>query len=119
MQKKSSVPTMKDVASEAGVSLGTVSKVVNGLPVGEPYKTNVEKAIRKLDYRVNSYARGPEGKPDRHHRAAGSQSVGSVLFRAGPSYQPGAAEPPVPDVIVHHGFQCRPGAGICRYAPEQ
>lgn len=58
MQKKSSVPTMKDVASEAGVSLGTVSKVVNGLPVGEPYKTNVEKAIRKLDYRVNSYARG-------------------------------------------------------------
>ena len=25
-------PTMKDVAAEAGVALGTVSKVVNGLP---------------------------------------------------------------------------------------
>lgn len=58
MKKKSSVPTMKDAASEAGVSLGTVSKVVNGLPVGEPYKTNVEKAIQKLDYHVNSYAQG-------------------------------------------------------------
>lgn len=28
-------PTMKDVAQEAGVALGTVSKVVNGIPVGE------------------------------------------------------------------------------------
>ncbi len=58
MKKKNAVPTMKDVASEAGVSLGTVSKVVNGLPVGEPYKTNVENAIRKLNYHVNSYAQG-------------------------------------------------------------
>ena len=35
MKKENSVPTMKDVAQEAGVALGTVSKVVNGLPVGE------------------------------------------------------------------------------------
>lgn len=49
---------MKDVASEAGVSLGTVSKVVNGLPVGEIYKSKVEEAIRKLNYHVNSYAQG-------------------------------------------------------------
>lgn len=49
---------MKDVAREAGVALGTVSKVVNGLPVGEPYKIRVEKAIRKLNYQVNSYAQG-------------------------------------------------------------
>ena len=51
-------PTMKDVAQEAGVALGTVSKVVNGIPVGEEYRVRVEKAIKKLGYRVNIYARG-------------------------------------------------------------
>lgn len=49
---------MKDVAREAGVALGTVSKVVNGLPVGDSYKVRVEDAIRKLNYQVNSYAQG-------------------------------------------------------------
>lgn len=49
---------MKDVAMEAGVALGTVSKVVNGLPVGDSYRIRVEDAIRKLDYQVNSYAQG-------------------------------------------------------------
>ena len=58
MKKENSAPTMKDVAREAGVALGTVSKVVNGLPVGETYKSRVEEAIRKLNYQVNSYAQG-------------------------------------------------------------
>lgn len=58
MKTKNSAPTMKDVALEAGVALGTVSKVINGLPVGESYKIRVEEAIRKLDYHVNSYAQG-------------------------------------------------------------
>ncbi|MCM1144511.1 MAG: LacI family DNA-binding transcriptional regulator [Blautia sp.] len=58
MKKENSVPTMKDVAKEAGVALGTVSKVVNGLPVGESYKIRVEEAIKKLNYQVNSYAQG-------------------------------------------------------------
>lgn len=58
MKKENSVPTMKDVAQEAGVALGTVSKVVNGLPVGNSYKTRVEDAIKKLNYQVNSYAQG-------------------------------------------------------------
>ncbi len=49
---------MKDVALEAGVALGTVSKVINGLPVGESYRIRVEDAIKKLDYHVNSYAQG-------------------------------------------------------------
>lgn len=51
-------PTMKDVAQEANVALGTVSKVFNGLPVGDEYKQRVEKAARKLGYQVNVYARG-------------------------------------------------------------
>lgn len=36
----------------------TVSKVVNGLPVGNSYKICVENAIKKLNYQVNSYAQG-------------------------------------------------------------
>ena len=58
MSENKSVPTMKDVAREAGVALGTVSKVVNGIPVGEEYRLRVEAAIEKLNYRVSSYARG-------------------------------------------------------------
>lgn len=56
--KNNDNPTMKDVAREAGVALGTVSKVINGIPVGESYRLRVEDAIEKLGYRVNSYARG-------------------------------------------------------------
>ena len=51
-------PTMKDVAREAGVSLGTVSKVINGIPVGEDYRRRVDAAIERLGYTVNNYARG-------------------------------------------------------------
>lgn len=58
MAENKKAPTMKDVAQEAGVALGTVSKVVNGLPVGEEYRLRVTAAIEKLNYRVSSYARG-------------------------------------------------------------
>lgn len=58
MKKNSSAPTMKDVAREAGVALGTVSKVFNGIPVGESYRLKVEAAAKKLGYQVNNYARG-------------------------------------------------------------
>ena len=58
MPTEKSNPTMKDVAREAGVAIATVSKVVNGLPVGKEYRVRVEKAIKKLNYQVNSYAQG-------------------------------------------------------------
>lgn len=58
MKNENSMPTMKDVAREAGVSLGTVSKVFNGIPVGESYRLKVEEAAGKLGYQVNQYARG-------------------------------------------------------------
>lgn len=51
-------PTMKDVSREAGVALGTVSRVFNGLPVGEEYRVKVEEAAQRLGYQVNPYARG-------------------------------------------------------------
>lgn len=58
MKNDNAMPTMKDVAKEAGVALGTVSKVFNGIPVGESYRIKVEEAAKKLGYQVNNYARG-------------------------------------------------------------
>ena len=58
MSSENKRPTMKDVAREAGVALGTVSKVFNGIPVGSSYREKVEAAAEKLGYSVNSYARG-------------------------------------------------------------
>lgn len=58
MSKSSKLPTMKDVATAAGVSLGTVSKVFNGIPVGDEYRQKVEAAAKALGYKVNVYARG-------------------------------------------------------------
>ena len=48
---------MKDVARESGLSLATVSKVINDLPVGKNSRAKVEAAIEKLGYHVNAYAR--------------------------------------------------------------
>jgi len=50
-------PTMRDVAARAGVSLKTVSRVVNQEPVVEPQTAaKVEKAIEELHYRRDSLA---------------------------------------------------------------
>ena len=48
---------MKDVAKEAGVSLGTVSKVMNGLYVGSAYRKKVLEAADRLGYHMNYYAK--------------------------------------------------------------
>lgn len=50
--------TIKDVARDAGVSVGTVSNVLNGGSVGEERKRRVEESIRRLGYQVNKLARG-------------------------------------------------------------
>ncbi|RZV37070.1 MAG: LacI family transcriptional regulator [Chromatiales bacterium] len=51
-------PTIDDVASLAGVSIKTVSRVVNREPnVRETTREKVEKAIAKLDYSPNPSAR--------------------------------------------------------------
>ncbi|MGH3322105.1 MAG: LacI family DNA-binding transcriptional regulator [Streptosporangiaceae bacterium] len=51
-------PTMKDVAREAGVSLKTVSRVVNREPgVGEETASRVLTAVSRLGFRRNDVAR--------------------------------------------------------------
>ncbi|MEU6477974.1 LacI family DNA-binding transcriptional regulator [Streptomyces sp. NPDC047017] len=50
--------TLRDVARRAGVSIRTVSNVVNGsVPVSEELRTRVESALEELDYRPNLVAR--------------------------------------------------------------
>lgn len=49
--------TIKDVAKYANVSIGTVSKYINGIPIREDNRKNIEEAIKVLDYRINATAR--------------------------------------------------------------
>jgi LacI family transcriptional regulator len=50
--------TIKDVAREACVSVGTVSHYLNGMEVKESNKIKIEQAISKLDFKVNPIAKG-------------------------------------------------------------
>ena len=50
--------TIKEVAADAGVSVGTVSKVLNNMYVKADNRRRVEESIRRLGYQVNTYARG-------------------------------------------------------------
>lgn len=55
--------TIYDVAREAGVSMATVSRVVNGNPNVKPAtRKKVMEVIDKLDYRPNAVARGLASK---------------------------------------------------------
>ena len=52
------MPTIYEVAERAGVSLSTVSRVLNGkASVNKVLKERVEKAVKELNYRPNSVAR--------------------------------------------------------------
>lgn len=58
MIPKSNAPTIDDVAREAGVSISTVSRVLNrNVPVSEDVVTRVEAAIRALRYTPRAAAR--------------------------------------------------------------
>jgi len=50
--------TIKDVAKRAGVSIATVSKMINGGNVLDDNRIAIQQAIDELQYRVNTVARG-------------------------------------------------------------
>ena len=52
------MPTMKDVAKLAKVSVGSVSKYFNGIALKEKTKLAIEKAVKELNYEPNIYAKG-------------------------------------------------------------
>jgi LacI family transcriptional regulator len=58
MKRRSSTPTMKDIASRANVSIGTVSRVLNRHEdVDDELRSRVEAVVGKLGYRLNPRTR--------------------------------------------------------------
>src|SRR5215217_2599445 len=59
------VPTMRHIATAAGVSQSTVSRVLNGVPTTVPIapetRERVVQTARRLGYRPNPLARGLRG----------------------------------------------------------
>lgn len=74
MEKQQKI-TMKDVAQRAGVSVATVSAVINDahgkIPVSAKSRGKVLNAIRQLDYRINEQAR--------NLRTGKSHTIGVVI----------------------------------------
>ncbi|MEQ3487188.1 LacI family DNA-binding transcriptional regulator, partial [Enterococcus cecorum] len=59
MEKAKESITMKDVAQLAGVSVGTVSRVINNESgIKQSTLNKVKAAIKELNYIPNAYARG-------------------------------------------------------------
>ena len=54
--------TIKEVAKMAGVSIGTVSRYINGFSVKEKNKKHIEEAIKKLNFETNYLAQGLRSK---------------------------------------------------------
>jgi LacI family transcriptional regulator len=52
------VPTIKDVSRLSGISIGTVSRYLNGYKVKIDNQEKIQAAIKQLDYKVNQMARG-------------------------------------------------------------
>jgi LacI family transcriptional regulator len=50
--------TIKDVAKLAEVSIGTVSRFLNGYKIKEDNRLRIEEAIKRLDFKSNPMARG-------------------------------------------------------------
>ena len=50
--------TIKDVCKKTGLSLGTVSKYLNGGTLREANREKIDRAIEELGYHVDEYARG-------------------------------------------------------------
>ena len=62
MRTRGAIPTLKEVASLAGVSVATVSRVLNGKGARPEVQSRVLKAAEDLDYRPNPGARFMKGK---------------------------------------------------------
>ncbi|MFI7635744.1 LacI family DNA-binding transcriptional regulator [Nonomuraea sp. NPDC049400] len=88
-------PTMKDVASAAGVALKTVSRVVNGEPGVHPATAErVRAAIDRLGYTRNESARVL--------RSGRTATIGLVIEDVADPFYSGLSRA-VEDVVIEHG----------------
>ena len=87
--------TLKDLAKETNLSIATISKYLNGIPVKEKNRIAIDNAIKKLDYSVNEYARSLKSNK--------SRSIGVIIPSLGNEYTApviSAAE----DALRQHGY---------------
>jgi LacI family transcriptional regulator len=70
--------TINDIANEAGVSIATVSRVMNDKSVRNTSRAKVEAAIKKLNYVPNAFARGLMSRR--------SQTVGTLITSVSNTY---------------------------------
>ena len=86
MRRNSNRVTIRDVASKAGVSVTTVSRVLNGKDdISEETLTRVQAVVRELGYATSLAARGM-----RSHR---TNVIGLIRVNAGDSEQVLAVPP--------------------------
>jgi LacI family transcriptional regulator len=92
------VPTMKDVAAEAGVSFKTVSRVMNGVPtVDAGLVVRVHEAVARLGFVPNLAASGLRRADKRSHQ------IGAVLVAEPLSTFLRSLLEPMQDVVMSHG----------------
>ncbi len=121
---------MADVAAEAGVSVMTVSRVLNGYPgVAEETRLRVETAVTRLGYRANTAARilagGPSGtlgmiavEPEHYGPAQLLYAVEGATRRAGLGLQFATFVPGVDDLTeVVEQLSSGPVDGVVIEAP--
>jgi LacI family transcriptional regulator len=71
--------TLRDVADNAEVSIGTASRVLNGLPVDNTLTERVHRAAARLNYRLP-------------RRRSGRPRIGQIGYLLTSSYQPDSAD---------------------------
>ena len=75
--------TLKDIAIEAGVSLATVSRVLNDDPtlnVKEETKHRILEIAEKLEYKTSSARKLQTGAVNQHHILATNRSWRSTIL---------------------------------------
>jgi LacI family transcriptional regulator len=92
------VPTMKDVAAEAGVSFKTVSRVMNGVPtVDAALVSRVHEAVATLGFVPNLAASGLRRSDKRSHQ------IGAVLVAEPQSTFLRSLLEPMQEVVMSRG----------------
>lgn len=95
--KKSKAPTIKDVARVAGVSITTVSRVLNNdtYSVNEETRKRIKAVITELNYIPNAMARGIRGE--------NTKTIGLIIQDIDNPYYPGIVRG-VEEVAHQQGF---------------
>ena len=75
MVRTRSKPTLHDVAAAAGVSIATVSRALNGLPVSKSSREQVDRAVSGLGYVADETARAL--------RSERSHALGLIFYSLG------------------------------------